>query len=155
MEVSFFDQIKIQSQILVPLVKALREEMGEEKANNFVKGVLGKLYREYGAAYWKEQQAGSPNEKVVSLWEMFAGDSALDYDVVENNEEKLDLNIRRCGYAEFFKELGEPDLGFLFCCSNDVPMTEGFGDGVKLEVKQTIMQGASHCEFRYKVNTGS
>ena len=28
-------------------------------------------------------------------------------------------------------------------------MTEGFGTGVQLTRTQTIMQGASHCDFRY------
>ena len=45
MDVSPLDQIKIQAQVLIPLVKALREEMGEEKANDLVRGVLGDLYR--------------------------------------------------------------------------------------------------------------
>ena len=152
MDISFLDQVKIQSRVLIPIVKALRKEMGEEKANSFVKNVLGNLYREYGAAYWKAQQADSPNEKITTLWEMFAGANALDYDVVENNSERCDLNIKRCGYAVFFHKLGEPELGFLLCCSNDIPMTEGFGGGVNLDVKQTIMQGASHCEFRYQID---
>lgn len=28
-------------------------------------------------------------------------------------------------------------------------MAEGFGAGVQLIRKQTIMQGANHCDFRY------
>jgi hypothetical protein len=45
--------------------------------------------------------------------------------------------------------LGEPELGFLLVCSQDFPMTEGFGSGIQLTRTQTIMQGASHCDFRY------
>ena len=151
MEISFLDQVKIQSRILVPLIKALRNEMGEERANEFVKGVLGNLYREYGKAYWNRQEAISPNKKISTLWKMFADGDALDYDVVDDSLKEFNLDIKRCGYAEFFKKLGEPELGFLFCCSSDVPMTEGFGGKVKLEVKQTIMQGAPHCQFRYQL----
>lgn len=152
MEVSFLEQVKIQSRILVPLVKALRQEMGEQRANEFVKSVLGNLYREYGKAYWAKQEADSANKKLNTLWDMLAGGEALDYDVVSDTPTAFNLDIKRCGYAEFFKEFGEPELGFLFCCSSDVPMSEGFGSAVKLDVKQTIMQGASHCEFRYRLN---
>ena len=67
MDVSPLDQIKIQAQVLIPLVKALREEMGEEKANDLVRGVLGDLYRKYGASYWKRRQTETPNEKLVRL----------------------------------------------------------------------------------------
>lgn len=152
MAVSFLEQVKIQSRILVPFVKALRQEMGEQHANEFVKRVLGNLYREYGKAYWAKREGDSANRKLHTLWEMLAGGEALDYDVVSDTPNAFNLDIKRCEYAEFFKELGEPELGFLFCCSNDVPMSEGFGSAVQLEIKQTIMQGASHCEFRYRLN---
>jgi hypothetical protein len=40
-------------------------------------------------------------------------------------------------------------MGFLLTCSADLSHAEGFGAGVQLTRTQTIMQGASHCEFRY------
>ena len=64
MEVSFLEQVKIQSRILVPFVKALRQEMGEQRANEFVKRVLGNLYRAYGKAYWAKQEVDSANQKL-------------------------------------------------------------------------------------------
>jgi hypothetical protein len=45
-----------------------------------------------------------------------------------------------------------PELGFLLVCSSDLAMAEGFGAGVQLTRTQTIMQGASHCDFRYAWN---
>jgi hypothetical protein len=32
----------------------------------------------------------------------------------------------------------------------DFPFAEGFGADVELTRTQTIMQGASHCNFRYR-----
>ena len=155
MEVPLLEQVKIQSQVLIPVIRALRKELGEEKANDFFRRVLGEHYRQIGAAYWKQQQTKSANEKMTTLWEMFADGNALVYDVVDNNSQNFNLDVKRCGYAEFFHALGEPELGFLLCCSADVPMTEGFGGDVKLKVNQTIMQGASHCEFRYQIDGGA
>ena len=51
--------------------------------------------------------------------------------------------------ADLFRELGEPELGFLFICSSDFGIYEAF-PGVRLERTQTIMEGASHCDFRYR-----
>lgn len=48
------------------------------------------------------------------------------------------------------KELGEPELGFLLVCSSDFPFVEGFGADMRLARTQTIMQGATHCDFRYR-----
>jgi hypothetical protein len=46
--------------------------------------------------------------------------------------------------------MGEPELGFLLVCSADFDLAEGFGPDIKLARTQTIMQGARHCDFRYK-----
>jgi L-2-amino-thiazoline-4-carboxylic acid hydrolase-like protein len=37
----------------------------------------------------------------------------------------------------------------LLTCSADFSHAEGFGADVQLTRTQTIMQGASHCDFRY------
>jgi hypothetical protein len=58
--------------------------------------------------------------------------------------------VTRCRYAEFYKELGEPELGFLLVCTADFAVADGFGGDVKLTRTQTIMQGAPHCDFRYR-----
>jgi hypothetical protein len=58
--------------------------------------------------------------------------------------------VRECRYAEFYKALGEPELGFLLVCTADFATADGFGPDVKLTRTQTIMQGASFCDFRYK-----
>ena len=55
--------------------------------------------------------------------------------------EKLDFNVTRCGYAEFYKELGLAELGYLFHCNRDFAMVEGFsGEIARLERTQTIME---------------
>ena len=45
MDVPLIDQVKIQAQILVPLVKALQAELGKERANDLVRRTLGDIYR--------------------------------------------------------------------------------------------------------------
>ena len=46
--------------------------------------------------------------------------------------------------------MGEPELGFLLICSADFPTAEGVGPDIELTRTQTIMQGAAHCDFRYR-----
>lgn len=48
MSVSVIQQAKIQAQVLVPLVKALQAELGEERANALIRRALGDIYRRYG-----------------------------------------------------------------------------------------------------------
>ena len=45
MRIPVIEQAKIQAQVLVPLVKALQAELGEERANELVRKALGDIYR--------------------------------------------------------------------------------------------------------------
>ena len=71
--------------------------------------------------------------------------------MVKETPDVLELNVTECRYAEFYKRIGAPELGFLLTCSaaTDFFHAEGFGAHLRLTVTQTIMQGASHCDFRY------
>lgn len=150
MDVPVIEQVKIQAQVLVPLVKALRAELGEEQADALVRKALGGLYRKFGEDWWTTHQ-GNLTEKIAPIFEMFASGNALDYQTVKQTPETFEFNITGCRYAQFYRELGEPELGFLLVCSSDVPMSEGFGPDVEFTRTQTIMQGASHCDFRFKL----
>jgi hypothetical protein len=55
MGIPVIQQAKIQAQVLVPLVKALRAELGEERANSLVRTVLGDIYRRYGEEFWRRK----------------------------------------------------------------------------------------------------
>ena len=48
MDIPLIEQVKIQAQVLVPLVRVLEVELGEERAHALVRKALGDLYRKYG-----------------------------------------------------------------------------------------------------------
>ena len=150
MDVPIIEQAKIQAQVLVPLVKALQEELGEERANALVRKALGAVYRRYGEEFWRAKNETSIGNAMVSAFATFARKEALDYDVIEQSQDVFQIDVTRCSYAEFYRELGEPELGFLLVCSSDFDMVAGYDPDVKLARTQTIMQGAKHCDFRYK-----
>jgi hypothetical protein len=149
-DVPIIQQAKIQAQVLVPLVKALQAELGAARANALVQNALGDLYRKYGEEFWRSKSEKNLGKFMASGFKTFARDDALDYKVVEQTQDALAVDVTGCRYAEFYKELGEPELGFLLVCSADFAMAEGFGGDVELTRTQTIMQGASHCDFRYR-----
>jgi hypothetical protein len=151
MDIPLIEQVKIQAQVLVPLVKALQAELGEERANAIVRKSLGDLYRKYGENWWRKQGARNLGEKMASAFDGFAAGDALDYEVVKQGPDAFELKVTECRYAKFYKEIGAPELGFLLTCSADFSMAEGYGADVQLIRTQTIMQGASHCDFRYSL----
>ena len=150
MDVPVIQQAKIQAQVLVPLVKALQEELGKERANDLVRRALGDIYRRYGEEFWRTKNERNLGKIMASGLATFASENALDYRVIEQSQDAFEFDVTGCRYAEFYRELGELELGFLLVCSADLPMAEGFGPDIKLTRTQTIMQGASSCDFRYK-----
>jgi hypothetical protein len=62
----------------------------------------------------------------------------------------LHIDVTSCRFAEFFRALGEPELGALLICAGDVDIAEAASGEVSLDRAQTIMQGAPCCTFRYK-----
>jgi hypothetical protein len=149
---SLIEKAKIQAQVLVPLVKALQAELGVGRANDLVRKALGDLYRGYGEAFRRARNEPNLGKAVASAFASYARDDALLYDVIEQSQDRFCMNVTRCRYAEFYQELGEPELGFLLVCSADFPVAEGLGLDIELTRTQTIMQGASFCDFRYKRN---
>jgi hypothetical protein len=150
MGIPVIEQAKIQAQVLVPLVKALQAELGEARANALVRKALGETYRRLGEQWSRTRQENDLGQLMASAFATYACGDALDYRVREQSKDNFEFDVTRCRYAEFYKELGEPELGFLLVCEADFPTTEGFGSDIKLTRTQTIMQGASHCDFRYK-----
>jgi hypothetical protein len=148
--VSIIQQAKIQAQVLVPLVKAMQSELGEERANALVRSALADTYRRYGEEFLRAKNEKNVGKIMASAFASYARDDALDYAIIEQSEDAFGFDVTGCRYAEFYKELGEPELGFLLVCSADFDTAEGFGRDIQLTRTQTIMQGASHCDFRYK-----
>src|SRR5512144_2945358 len=119
MGIPLIEQVKIQAQVLVPLVKGLQAELGEERANAIVRNALGDLYRKYGEKWWRDQGARNLGEKVASAFEMFAAGDALEYKVLQKTPDTLEVNVTECRYAAFYKKIGAPELGFLLTCNGD------------------------------------
>jgi hypothetical protein len=152
MAIPIIEQVKIQAQVLIPLIKALQAELGEERANAVVRNALGDLYRKFGEDWWRSRRSHNLGDNMASAFATFAAGDALDYQVLKQTPDAFELDVTRCRYAEFYKELGTPELGFLLTCSADFTLADGYGSDVQLTRTQTIMQGASHCDFRYALN---
>jgi hypothetical protein len=74
----------------------------------------------------------------------------VEVEILRHDQEALDIDVTRCRFAEFFRALGEPELGALLICETDFDIA-AIGEGeVSLERAQTIMRGAPSCTFRYK-----
>lgn len=65
MDIPVIERAKIQAQVLVPLVKALQAELGEQRANALVRKALGDVYRRLGEQWWRAKQSRHLGEKQI------------------------------------------------------------------------------------------
>jgi hypothetical protein len=150
-DISLLDKTRVQAQVLVPVLRALRAELGKDKADAIVRQALREWSRQLFAAIG-EGIEGSPRRKwatVQSAW-IEVSESEVEFEILRHDQEALDIDVTRCRFAEFFRALGEPDLGALLICEADFDIAAASGGEVSLERAQTIMQGAPRCPFRYR-----
>jgi predicted ArsR family transcriptional regulator len=142
----------IEARILAPLLQALGEEFGRERVLQVTRDVITAIAREQGAAL--AQAAGSDTlPAFADTLDRWTADDALHLTVLEQSPERFAFNVTRCRYAEMYRALGIPELGAILSCNRDGALMEGFNPAVQFERTQTLMQGASHCDFRYQLTS--
>ncbi len=149
--VSLLDKTRIQAQVLVPVLRALRAELGNDKADALVQQALRDWSRQLFANIGQGIE-GSPRRRWVTLQGAFNEVSAreVEFEIRRQDEAALDIDVTHCRFAEFFRALGEPELGALLICEADVDIASASDGAVSLDRAQTIMRGAPTCTFRYK-----
>jgi predicted ArsR family transcriptional regulator len=148
---SLLEKTRIQAQVLVPVLRALRSELGRERADAIVKQALRDWSKQLFAAVG-DSVDGGPRRKWAAMHTAMAEitEQAVTVEMRRQDKEALEFDVTRCRFAEFFRALGEPELGALLICATDFDIAAAGGSEVSFTRDQTIMQGASSCTFRYK-----
>ena len=146
------DRRRIEAMVLGPMLRAFQAEFGVEKTNEIASTVITKLAREQGAEFAKGIGANGLEDYAANK-DAWRRQGALEVDIVESDSDRYSFDVTRCKYAEMYTEMGYGDLGAIFSCTRDFEFVAGFNPSVNLERTQTIMEGASHCDFRYSVES--
>jgi len=149
-QLSYLERVKIQSEILLPLYRRLRDEIGEERAAELLRASVNEYATSLGESVSDAPQ-GSSLDKLRTLMPAFAA-SALGIEPLVDNDKEFTMNVRGCKYAEHFKALGEAKFGAMITCEIDPPLTKAIGDDLTLDRTQTIMGGGTQCDFKWKLS---
>lgn len=145
------ERVKIQAEVLVPLLRAFRAEFGTERADR----IAGRALAEWRRQVVADRHAALPGRGrdrwmagvVASIPDI--GD-AVETTILRQSDAAVDFDVTTCRFAEVFRELGEPELGFALLCAMDDTAVAEIGEGeVALTRTGTIMRGAARCDFRY------
>ncbi len=74
--------------------------------------------------------------------------------MVKSTDSEFHFNVTRCRYAEMYRDMGLAELGAVLSCNRDGAFCEGYDPRLQLQRTQTLMGGASHCDFRYRRGEG-
>lgn len=150
---SLLVQRRIEARLIQAMLPPLQQELGRERAVALVRETVATLAQRFGREMAQASGADRPGlpelARVIPLWEQ---DGALEIEYLEQSALRLAFNVKRCRYAEMYRELGMAELGEVLSCSRDGEMCKGFNDRIRLTRTQTIMQGAEHCDFRYELD---
>jgi hypothetical protein len=140
----------IEARILVPVLDALAREFGQEGVRSIARDGIVQIAHAQGAALAGAMGGCSLGHLAASLGN-WTRDDALQIRVLDESDHTLSFDVTRCRYAEMYRSLGVPELGALLSCNRDASLIGGFNPDVELTRTQTLMQGASHCDFRYQL----
>jgi hypothetical protein len=150
-KLSLLEKTRVQAQVLVPLLRELRAELGREKADAIVRKAL----RDWSKALFADAGngiEGRPKRKWATLHAAMGSVTEQDVTVQMQRQDKqaLEFDITECRFAEFFRALGEPELGALLVCDADFDIAAAGRGEVSFTREQTLVKGGPRCTFRYK-----
>ena len=139
---------EVEARILTPVIEALGKSFGKADVVKIIGETIVEIARGQGAEL-ALAMGGDSLEHFMQSLQFWSQDNALELDVLKLDQQNLHFNVTRCRYAEMYKDLGMPELGCLLSCNRDYALIDGFNSDIELVRTQTIMEGATHCDFRY------
>jgi len=148
-DLPLLERRRIEAGVLVPIIRAMQAEFGEERVNEVVARTIREIARAQGEEARKRANIDSINALARRFRETVLAEGSLIVDVVEASDRRFDFDVTRCKFVEMYEEMGARDLGYLLSCNRDFAMFEGMAPDLHFDRTQTRMEGAPHCDFRY------
>lgn len=151
MSIGILEQRRIEAGFAKGIYEEMAAELGAEQAKAILTRAVVKLAKQAAAEMAAESPEGPTLDYFISQQERWTRGDALRIEVVEREADRYGFNVTRCKYSEMYREMGLAELGGVLSCNRDGAFCEGYSDKLKLTRTQTLMGGATHCDFRYKV----
>ncbi len=143
-------QRRIEAAFAKGVYDEMAEELGAETAKRILANAVMKMARATAAEMAKEVRDGNTSlDSFRALKPRWTAEDALRTEELKSTDTEYHYNVVRCRYAEMYRAMGLAELGAILSCNRDGVFCEGYDPRLKLRRTQTIMSGASHCDFRY------
>ena len=147
---SMLDKRRIEAEILKEVYETLKASHGEAVARSTIAESVRRSAIEQARQFAAAAPGGTSLKAFQDVMPLWTKGGALEIEVKEQTDTTFTFNVVRCQYAETYKAMGLGEIGALLSCNRDGAFCEGYDPKLKLERSQTIMGGASHCDFKYR-----
>jgi L-2-amino-thiazoline-4-carboxylic acid hydrolase len=141
---------RIEANILSHVYETLKASHGQDVAQSVVGEAVRSASMQQASEFAAKVGGQTSMASFADLLPLWTMEDALEIDLLRQDEAVMEFNVTRCRYSEMYKAMGLGEIGHLLSCQRDGSFCEGYDDKLKLTRTQTIMGGASHCDFRYK-----
>ena len=145
---------KIEALLLKHVLEVITERAGRAEAEAVIGETCSRSAIEQGAQLAALLDHTPTLEDFAAILPNWTREGALQIQPIETSVEKMEFNVTRCRYSEMYRETGLGDIGHLLSCNRDGDFCIGYNPDMELTRTQTIMKGASHCDFRYRMKKG-
>ncbi len=139
---------RIEATVIKPIYEEMAAQLGDAKAQEILGAAIEKAAIAHGKTY-ADRDGETSIASFAALMPQWKANGALEMDVVEASDDTYRFNVTRCKYAEMYREMGIGHIGHLLSCNRDGTFIQGYDPTITFERTQTIMGGASHCDFCY------
>src|SRR5215470_684748 len=146
---AMLERRRIEAAILKHVYDTLKASHGVEAARKTIAEAVRKSAMEQATELAKVAGGETSLETFIARQEPWLRGESLTIEVKEQSATRYRYNVTRCKYAEMYRDMGLGEIGHLLSCQRDGTFCEGYDRRLKLKRTQTIMQGASHCDFDY------
>lgn len=154
-QMPMIERRRIEANILKHVYETLKASHGKDVAQKAIGDAVRTASIQQGAEFAAKVDGKTDMQSFADLQPLWTMEDALRIDVLKQDATTMDFNVTRCRYAEMYREMGLGEIGHLLSCQRDGTFCEGYDKRLKLTRSQTIMQGASHCDFRYRLEPES
>ena len=149
MPMPIIERRRIEAEIVGHIDRELVERIGREAARAAIDAAIRKAAVAHGETCRADLGHMPDFADFAAILPAWTAEDALTIEVKEVAADRFSYDVTRCRYAETYKAMGLGEIGHLLSCNRDGAFCEGYDPRLKLERSQTIMQGASHCDFKY------
>ena len=141
---------RIEAQILGHVYETLKSSHGADVAQQTIADAVKASSIEQARGMAEAVGGNTSMQTFVDRQSQWTMGGALEIEVKEQSDQVYRFDVKRCRYSEMYREMGLGEIGHLLSCQRDGTFCEGYDTRLKLTRTQTIMQGATHCDFSYR-----